>query len=64
MGLLSVCLCCLSVTLAYCGQTVGWMKMKLGMEVGLGPVDIVLYGDLAPLPEKGQSSPQLSLIHI
>jgi len=28
-------LCCLSVTLVYCGQTVGWIKIKLGMEVGL-----------------------------
>ena len=29
---------CLSVcTLVYCGQTVGWIKMKLGMEVGLVP---------------------------
>ena len=40
----SVCLClsvCLSVTLVYRGQTVGWMKMPLGMEVGFGPVDIV-----------------------
>jgi len=27
--------------------------MKLGTEVGLGPGDIVLYGDLAPFP-KGQ----------
>ena len=27
---LSVCLC-LSVTLVYCGQTVGWVKPKLGM---------------------------------
>jgi len=28
--------CCLFVTLVYCGQTVGWIKMKLGMmEVGL-----------------------------
>jgi len=25
----------LSVTLVYCGQTVGWIKMKLGTEVGL-----------------------------
>jgi len=24
------CLSCLSVTLVYCGQTVGWIKMKLG----------------------------------
>jgi len=34
---LSVCLCCLSVTatLVYRGQTVGWIKMPLGAEVGL-----------------------------
>jgi len=30
---LSVCLSVLSVTLVYCGQTVGWIKMKLGMRV-------------------------------
>jgi len=34
-------LSCLSVTLVYCDQTVGWIKMKLGMEVGLGPGHIV-----------------------
>ena len=34
----------------YCGQTVVWMKMKLGTQVGLGPGDIVLDGDPAPLP--------------
>ena len=33
---------CLSVTLVYSGQTVGWIKMKLGMQVGLGPCHIVL----------------------
>jgi len=38
----------LSVTLVYCGQTAGWNKMKLGMEVGLGPGHIVLDGDTAP----------------
>jgi len=27
------------------GQTVGWMKMPLGNEVGLGPGHIVLDGD-------------------
>ena len=36
---------CLSVTLVYCRQTVGWMKMKLGMEVALGPSHIVLDAD-------------------
>ena len=28
-----------------CGQTVGWIKMPLGKEVGLGPGHIVLDGD-------------------
>jgi len=40
----------LSVTLVYCGQTVGRIKMKLGMQVDLGPGHIVLYGDPAPPP--------------
>jgi len=32
----------------------GWMiKMKLGMQVGLVPSDIVLDGDSAPLPQRG-----------
>ena len=48
------CLFCrlsyLSVTLVYCGQTIGWMKMKLGMEVGLGPGHFVLGVD--PPPKK------------
>jgi len=30
----------LSVTLMYCGQTVGWIEMKLGMKVGLSPAHI------------------------
>jgi len=29
---------------AYCGQTVGWIKMPLGTEIGLGLGDIVLDG--------------------
>jgi len=45
------CLSVLSVTLVYCGQTVGWIKMKLGMEVGLNPCHIVLDGTQPP---KGQ----------
>jgi len=44
------CLSCLSVTLVCCGQTVGWIKMKLSVEVGLG--HIVLDGDQAPPPPK------------
>ena len=34
----------MSVTLMYCGQTVGRIKMKLGKEVGLAPGHIVLDG--------------------
>ena len=33
---LSACLSVLSVMLVYYGQTVGWIEMKLGMQVGLG----------------------------
>jgi len=43
------------VTLVYCGQTVGWVKMPLGMEVGLAPCHIVLHGGPAP-HGKGYSS--------
>jgi len=54
-----LCLSCpvhLSVTLVYCGQTIGWIKMKLGVQVGLGPSHIVLDGDPAP-PPKGAQPP-------
>jgi len=51
--MLSDCRPVLSVTLVYCGQTVGRIKMKLGF--GLG--HIVLDGDLAPTPPKGHSPP-------
>jgi len=47
----------LSVTLVYCGQTVGRIKMKLGTEVGLGPGHIVLNGDQLP---KDAQPPQFS----
>ena len=39
----------------YCGQTVRWIKMPLGTEVGLGSDHIVLYGNTAP--QKGHSTP-------
>ena len=50
------CLSCLSCLWHWCicGQTVGRIKMKLGMEVGLGPGHIVLDGDPASPPKKGQ----------
>jgi len=56
------CPVCLSLTLVYCGQTVGWIKMKLGMQVGGGAGHIVLDENPAPPPIKGQS-PQF-LAHI
>ena len=50
---------CLPVTLVYCGQTVGRIKMKLGTRVGLGPGHIVLDWDPAPLTQRG-TAPQFS----
>jgi len=50
------CLSVLSVTLVYCGQMVRWIKMKLGVEIGLVPGHIVLDGDPAP-PPKGAQPP-------
>jgi len=41
----------------YCGQTAGWMKLVLGMEVGFSPGDFVLYGDPVPFPKKGRRTP-------
>jgi len=34
-----------------------WIKMALGMEVGLSPGHTVLGGDTAPLPQKGAEPP-------
>jgi len=49
----------LSVTLVYSGQTVGRIKMKLGMQVGLGPGHIVLDGNPAPPPKKKATQPPI-----
>jgi len=54
----------LSVMLVYCGQTVGWIKMKLGVQVGLGPGHTVLDGDRATPPPKGQSRPNFRIISV
>ena len=54
---MSVCLS--AVTLVYCGQTIWWIKVPLGTEVGFGPGDIVLDGDPAPPPQKGFQQPPL-----
>jgi len=45
----------------YCGQTVGWIKMTRGIEVGLIPGLIVLDGDPAPPPQKGYD-PLMSVV--
>jgi len=45
------------VTLVYYGQTVGWIKMKLGMKVGLYPSHIVLDVDPALSAKKAQQPP-------
>jgi len=39
------------------GQTVGWIKMKLGVQVGLGAGHIVLDEDPAPAPQR-RTDPQ------
>jgi len=55
-----VCPVYLSLTLVYCGQMVEWIRMQLGMEVGLGPGHIVLDGELGtrlPVKKWGHSLP-------
>jgi len=43
----------------YCGQTAGWIKIALGMEVGPGAVHIVVDGTQLPSPKRGQSPPPI-----
>ena len=59
------CLSCpvLSVPLVYCGQTVGWIQMKLGMPVGLGPGLNVL-DDPGPPPPTEHSPRNFSPISV
>ena len=62
-----VCLSCLSVLsvmLVHCDQTVGRIKMKLGLQVCLGPGHIVLDEDPAPPPQRGTAPPQKISAHI
>ena len=42
-----------------CGQMATWIKMSLGMEVGLGPGDLVLNGNPAPPPQRGAPPPEI-----
>ena len=44
----------------YCGQTVGRIKMKLGMQVGLDPGHIALDGTQPHKKERGTAPPQFS----
>jgi len=53
-----------SLAHVHCGQTAGWIKMTLVMQVGLGPGYIVLDGDPAPVPKKGGRVPQFRPIFI
>jgi len=39
----------------YCGQTVGWIKVPLGMEVGLGSGHVVIDMNPAPLSKRGHN---------
>ena len=55
IGPLSVCPV-LSVTLEYCGQNVGGIKMKVGVQVGLGPGHSVLDGDPGHISQRGTAT--------
>jgi len=44
----------------FCGHMAGWIKMPLGMEVGLCPADFVLDVDPAPTSAKRRQSPEFS----
>jgi len=50
----------------YCGETVGWIKMPLSTEVGLGPGHIVLDGDPTPpsLQKGGTGAHPQFLAHV
>ena len=41
-----------------CGQTAGWIKMALDVEIGLGPGDFVFDGDLATPRKEGTPTPR------
>ena len=56
MGQMSVCL---SVTLVYCGQTVGWIKMPLGKEVDHSPAGHTVLDWDQLIPRKGAQQPPL-----
>ena len=47
-----------------CAQTAGWIKMPLGVEVGLEPSNVVLNGDPAPPVQKGLKPPYFRPMYI
>jgi len=47
----------------YCGQTAGWIKAPLGMEVGLGPGQVMLDEDPAPPQNAACTAPQFP-VHV
>jgi len=47
----------------YCGQTAGWMKTPLGMEVDLDPGHIVLDG-VSALRDRGTAAPSFRRMSI
>jgi len=47
----------------YCGKMAEWIKMALGMEVGLSPGNFVLDGYLVPLTKRVGSSPPQFAAH-
>jgi len=42
----------------------GWIKVPVGMQVGLDPGDFVLDGDPAPPPQKGGRAPDFRPVFI
>jgi len=48
----------------YCGQMAGWIKMPIGMEVGLGLRDIVFDVDPASPRKMGTPTPTQFLAHV
>ena len=41
----------------YCGQTAGWIKMRIGREVDISPGHTVLHEDPASPPKRGTAAP-------
>jgi len=58
-----VCLSNVYVTLVYCGQTVGWLRMSIGMEVGLGQGHIVLDWDQLHNMERDRAASRFRKLH-